>query len=97
MQFTSLISAEPGWKALYGSDGLEESRSRIVAWAIMEGDHQIVGIVVDPSDRTRLISASEVVDPDGSTLIGYGYAGTVSSAGSPQLPSDIHESDPFEF
>ena len=97
MQFTSLIAAEPGWKALYGSNGIEESRSRIVAWAIMEGDQQIVGIVVDPSDRTRLIAASDVVDPDGSTLIGYGYAGTTSSAGSPQLSSDIHGSDPFEF
>ena len=97
MQFNSLIPAEPGWKALYGTDGLEESRSRIVAWGIVEGDHQIVGIVVDPSDRTRLIAASEVVDPDGSTLIGYGYAGAASSEGSAQLHSDVHESDPFEF
>ena len=71
-----MVSAEPGWKALYGIDGDEVGRSRVIGWAGVEGADEttVVGIVVDPNDPTRLVPANETIDPSGGELIRYGFS-----------------------
>jgi hypothetical protein len=71
-----MISAEPGWKALYGIDGDELGRSRVIGWAqIASADKTtVVGIVVDRNDPTQLVPATEITDPSGGTLIRYGFS-----------------------
>ncbi len=73
---SSLISAEPGWRALFADDdGLETGRSRIVAWATIEreGTTAVVGLIADPNDPKSLVPADSVVDDDGGSLQRYGY------------------------
>lgn len=74
--FVWMIAAEPGWKALFGVGGEEVGRSRVIGWAGLEreGGAEIVGVIVDPNDPTRLVAASEVTDPGGGRLIRYGFA-----------------------
>jgi hypothetical protein len=71
-----MIGAEPGWKALFGIDGDEVGRSRVVGWAGIEGADEttVVGIIVDPNDPTQLVPASEITDPSGGTLTRYGFS-----------------------
>jgi hypothetical protein len=75
---TSLVSAEPGWRALFADgDGVETGRSRVIAWASHEQDGviRIVGIIADPNDPRSLVPADRVVDEDGGTLSRYGFVG----------------------
>lgn len=75
---TSLISAEPGWRALFADeDEVETGRSRVIAWASQERDGvtRIVGIIADPNDPKSLVPADSVVDEDGGSLSRYGFVG----------------------
>jgi hypothetical protein len=74
-----LVSAEPGWRALFADgDGVETGRSRVIAWAWHERDGvaRMVGIIVDPSDPKSLVPADGVVDEDGGSLSRYGFIGS---------------------
>ena len=55
----TIVPADTGWRAIYGGQGADDSGlSRIVAWALLEGAdgaRRIVGMVVDPQDRTRIV------------------------------------------
>jgi hypothetical protein len=70
-----MISAEPGWKALWAVDGEEVGRSRVLGWAgIAEADRtRLVGIIVDPNDPTRLVAADTTTDTSGGELMRYGF------------------------
>ncbi len=74
--FAWMIAAEPGWKALFGLSGEEVGRSRVIGWAGRQsGDGiEIVGVIVDPNDPTRLVAAGDVSDPSGGKLMRYGFA-----------------------
>ncbi len=78
-----MIPAEPNWKALYGREGAEFARSRVIGWAAVgtAAKQEIVGIVVDPADPKRLVPAPDVVDPSGGELMRYGYAAGEGAAG----------------
>jgi hypothetical protein len=74
--FVSLISAEPGWRALFANaDGESTGRSRVIAWAAQktDGATRIVGVIADPNDPKSLVAADSVVDEDGGSLQRYGY------------------------
>ncbi len=74
--FSALISAEPGWRALFAdANGIETGRSRVVAWASVERDgvSEIVGIIANPNDPKSLVPADSVTDEDGGSLHRYGY------------------------
>ena len=76
MAFTALISAEPGWRALFGTaDGVETGRSRIIAWVSIESSEEarIVGVIADPNDPKRLVTADTITDDEGGTLVRYGF------------------------
>lgn len=77
--FSSLVSAEPGWRALFAdSEGEETGRSRVVAWAARERDGraEVVGIIADPSNPKALVAADAVSDEDGGSLLRYGFVDT---------------------
>lgn len=74
--FSALISAEPGWRALFAdANGVETGRSRVIAWASSErdGETRIVGIIADPNDPKLLVPADRVTDADGGSLFRYGF------------------------
>ena len=76
MDVSWMIAAEPGWKALFGVDGEEVSRSRVIGWASVASDEktELAGIIVDPNDPTRLVAANTVTDTGGGELFRYAYA-----------------------
>ncbi len=73
-----LVAADSGWRAVYGhADDPESSElSRVVAWALVEGDegeHDVVGLVVDPIDATKIVPATEAISAGAGELLRYGY------------------------
>ena len=78
-KIVTVISADSGWRAIYGggqSSGEESGLSRVVAWALVEddaGDRRVVGLVVDPQDRTNIVTATGTESAQAGTLTGYGY------------------------
>lgn len=73
----TIIPADAGWRAIYGGQGSEESGlSRVVAWALVEdgaGGRRVVGMVVDPQDRTNIVTATSSESTQSGALTGYGY------------------------
>lgn len=76
-KIVTIIPADAGWRAIYGGQGSEESGlSRVVAWALVEddaGDRKVVGLVVDPQDRTNIVSATGSESSQAGNLTGYGF------------------------
>jgi hypothetical protein len=77
-QVVTIITADSGWRAIYGSQsGSEDSGlSRVVAWALVEndaGERRVVGMVVDPQDRSSIVTATGTESAQAGTLTGYGY------------------------
>ena len=77
-QIVSLIPAEAGWRAIYGGDqgGEESGLSRVVAWALVEapdGGRRVVGLVVNPRQRTAIIPADGTESAASGKLTGYGF------------------------
>jgi hypothetical protein len=71
----NLIPAGDGWRALFGH-GSAAARSRVVSWAIVSGEDgdQVVGLVVDPNDPSRIVPAPGATDPEAGAFTRYGYA-----------------------
>jgi hypothetical protein len=76
-KIVTIVSADAGWRAIYGGTGGEESGlSRVLAWALVEngaGDRKVVGLVVDPQNRSNIVSATGSESAQAGTLTGYGY------------------------
>ena len=74
----TIITADAGWRAMYGgqSGGEESGLSRVVAWALVEdgsGDRRVVGMVVDPQNRSSIVTATSSESAQAGMLTGYGY------------------------
>ena len=74
----TIITADSGWRAIYGSQGGSEDSglSRVVAWALVEndaGERRVVGMVVDPQNRSSIVTATGTESAQAGTLTGYGY------------------------
>jgi hypothetical protein len=74
----TIISADSGWRAIYGggSGGEESGLSRVVAWALVEDDgggRRVVGLVVDPQNRSNIVTATGTESAAAGALTGYGY------------------------
>ena len=74
----TIIPADAGWRAIYGGQGGgdESGLSRVVAWALVEGEggeRRVVGMVVDPQDRASIVTATGSESAHAGTLTGYGY------------------------
>ena len=75
-QIVTIIPADAGWRAIYGQNAGEDSAlSRIVAWALVEDGRgrRVVGMVVHPKDRARIVPAEGTESPHAGTLTGYGF------------------------
>lgn len=74
----TIIPADAGWRAIYGGQGSGEDSglSRVVAWALVEddaGDRKVVGMVVDPKDRSSIVTATGTESTQAGMLTGYGF------------------------
>ena len=74
----TIITADSGWRAIYGSQGGSEDSglSRVVAWALVEndaGERRVVGMVVDPQNRSNIVTATGTESAQAGALTGYGY------------------------
>ncbi len=74
----SIIPAESGWTALYRGEYAEDAASaRIVAWALVESDEspgrEVVGLVVDDGDPTRIVPAAEGASAVAPEFERYGF------------------------
>jgi len=74
----TIVPADAGWRAIYGgqSGGEESGLSRVVAWALVEDDaggRKVVGLVVDPQNRSSIVTATGSASAQAGTLTGYGY------------------------
>jgi hypothetical protein len=76
-RIVSLVPAEPGWRAIYVDDESEERQlTRIVSWALVEGDdgtQRIVGMVVDGTDPTQIVAAADGASASAPTFDRYGF------------------------
>ena len=75
MRIEQLVSAESGWRAVFKEPDEGESLSRIVGWAILgSGDErELVGVIVDPNESSRIIPAAGAVSPGGGSFSRYRY------------------------
>ncbi len=74
----TIVPADAGWRAIYGGQagGDDSGLSRVVAWALVEADsgrRKIVGMVVDPQNRSNIVTATGSESAQAGTLTGYGY------------------------
>ncbi len=76
MSIQQLVPAETGWKALFEEPTEEITRSRIIGWALVEtgGAVEIVGMIVDPTDPSRIIAAPGALSPGGGSFSRYGFS-----------------------
>jgi hypothetical protein len=75
MRIDQLVSAESGWKAVFKEPDGGETQSRILGWAILGGEDEgeLVGVIVDPTDPSRIVAAKEAASPGGGTFARYRY------------------------
>lgn len=70
------FAAEPGWRAIFGDDDPNSTMSRLVGWAVTtdtDGATEVVGLIVDPNNPAKIVSAAAAVTPEGHTLTRYGF------------------------
>jgi hypothetical protein len=75
-KIVTIIPADAGWRAIYGSQSGNEELSRIVAWALVEDDsgaRRVVGMVIDPQDRTNIVAATSSESSQSGPLSRYGF------------------------
>ena len=77
-KIVTIVPADAGWRAIYGGQagGEDSGLSRILAWALVEddgGDRKVVGLVVDPQNRSNIVTATGSESGQAGTLTGYGY------------------------
>jgi hypothetical protein len=76
-RIVSLVPAEAGWRAFYGSeDDYDAESARVVAWALVEdaeGAQRVVGMVVDGGDPTLIVPASQGASEFAPTFERYGF------------------------
>ena len=92
MRIDQLVPAEPGWKAVFKEPDGGESLSRILAWAAFGGDEdepELVGVIVDPGDPSRIVAAAAATSPGGGDFARYRYVApepTITIAPPPPPP-----------
>ena len=92
MPIDQLVPAEPGWKAVFKEPDGGESMSRILSWAAIGGQEEIelVGVIVDPGDPSRIVIATAATSPGGGDFARYRYVApepTITIAPPPPAPA----------
>jgi hypothetical protein len=73
MQIEQLVPAEPGWKAVFKEPDGAETASRILGWAIADGGAELVGVIVDPAEPSRIVPAAGAASPGGGSFSRYRF------------------------
>jgi hypothetical protein len=74
MRIRQIVPAEAGWKAVFKEPDGRESLSRILGWAVADGDEtEVFGVIVDPAAPSRIVSAVEAVPPAGGEFSRYRF------------------------
>ncbi len=98
MRIDQLVTAEPGWKAVFKEPDGGESLSRILGWAALGGQDEVelVGVIVDPGEPSRIVSAAAATSPGGGSFARYRYVApeptiAVAQATPTKAPEDTAE------
>jgi hypothetical protein len=86
VRIDQLIAAESGWKAVFKEPDGAETLSRILGWAITDGGDELVGVIVDPVDPSRIAPATEAASPDGGSFSRYRFVPPKQPAPPPPPP-----------
>ena len=88
MQIAQLVSTEPGWRAVFREPDGSESLSRILAWAIAGSGAkgELVGLIVDPGEPSRIVATAGAVSPGGGTFVRYRYVAPEPPPVAPPTP-----------
>ena len=74
MRIEQLAWAEPGWKAVFKEPDGNETMSRIVGWAVVDGEEsEVAGVIVDPTEPSRMVLANEAMSPGGGAFHRYRF------------------------
>jgi hypothetical protein len=75
MRIEQLVPAEPGWKAVFKEPDGSETLSRILGWAAIgtQDELELLGIIVDPGEPSRIVPAVAAVSPGGGSFVRYRY------------------------
>jgi hypothetical protein len=75
MRLEHVVSAEPGWRAVFKEPDGTESLSRVIAWAVVPGeeDSELVGVIVDPTEPSQIVSVRDASSPAGGDFARYRY------------------------
>jgi hypothetical protein len=68
-----LVAAEPGWKAVFKEPDGSETMSRILGWAAVDGEDELVGVIVDPVEPSRIVPATGSTSPGGGSFVRYRF------------------------
>jgi hypothetical protein len=91
VQIEQLVPAEPGWKAVFKEPDGSETLSRILGWAVVGGtEPELVGVIVDPSEPSRIVAAAGAASPDGGSFARYRFVPP------PQQPVSVTMQAPAE-
>jgi len=73
VRIEQLVAAEPGWKAVFKESDDSETMSRILGWAVGDGGDELVGVIVDPAEPSRIVAAAGATSPGGGTFTRYRF------------------------
>ena len=85
MQIEQLVATESGWRAVFKEPDGHESLSRVLAWGVVGGDDgaELVGMIVDPGEPSRIVAAAGSVSPGGGSFARYRYMAPEPPAAAP--------------
>ena len=75
MEIQQLVPAESGWRALFEEPTEEITRSRVLGWALVPtgGAVEVVGMIVDPTEPSRIVAAPGSSSPGGGAFSRYAF------------------------
>jgi hypothetical protein len=78
MEIQHLVPAESGWNAVFEEPTEEVTRSRIVCWAVAKSGSavEVVGMIVDPAEPSKVIPAPGSSSPGGGAFSRYRFYGS---------------------
>ena len=91
MRIEQLVPAEAGWKAVFKEPDGTDTVSRILGWAVT--DTGVVGVIVDPSSPSEIVSAVDAVSPGGGAFSRYRYIAPDPIVVQPPAPPPPPEKD----
>jgi hypothetical protein len=93
VRIEQLVAAETGWKAVFTEPNGSTSQSRILGWGVLRkgtgaaATDDVVGMIVDPTEPSRIVAATEAASPGGGTFARYRFEPPKPPAPPPPPPA----------